>query len=172
MLTKEDVATSTIVEGWLRDLSLTPTPRADNANTWNLEFTVAGAPTLVMNVVNPKSLPRGVMLVCGLSPMPAHVTAFQGLTAQQRTAFWKDLRSLLSRESVEFQIDGVVAECPKAVRVTALHFDDGLSLDTFARALSSVCKACADLVVLFTERLGDPNVSPGGEFAAQKTATQ
>jgi hypothetical protein len=169
MLTKEDVATPTIVEGWLRDLSLTPTLRPDPLNTWNLEFTVSGPPTLIMNVANSKTLPRAILLMCGLSPMAVHATVFQGFTAAQRSAFWKDLRALLSRDAIDFQIEGVVTECPKAVRVSAMRFDDGLSLDAFARTVSAVCKACFDLVFFFTDRLGDPIAA---EAALKKTAAQ
>ena len=84
MLTKSDLATSTLMEGWLRDLSLTPIQRSDGANTWNLEFTVAGTPNFVMNLVNPKPLPRAVMLVCGMSPAAEQVAAFQRLDQAQR----------------------------------------------------------------------------------------
>ena len=63
-------------------------------------------------------------------------------------------------------------ECPKALRVTAVRFDDGLTLDSFARTVSSVCKACSDIVVLFSERLGDLEPQAGGEFAFKKTLAQ
>jgi hypothetical protein len=173
MLTKADLATPTIFEGWLRDLSLTPTQRQDGMNNWNLEFTVSGANTLIMNLVNPKSLPRAIMLVCGMSPVAAHVTAFKNLSEQQRTAFWRDMRTMLSREFIEFQLEGTpVLECPRVLRINAVRFDDGLNLDSFSRTLSSVCKACGDAIVMFTERLGDPSVPAGGEFAFKKSANQ
>jgi hypothetical protein len=173
MLTKSDLTTSTIIEGWLRDLALTPIQRPDGANTWNVEFTVPGQPTFIMNVVNPKPFPRAIMLICGMTPVASHVEAFQRLDEAHRIAFWKDLRSLLSREFVEFHVEGAaVKECPKALRVTAMRFDDWLSLDSFARTLSSVSKACGDIVVLFTERLGETTAPAGGEFAFKKSATQ
>ncbi len=173
MLSKSDLATSTLMEGWLRDLSLTPIPRSDGSNTWNLEFTVPGTPNFVMNLVNPKPLPRAVMLVCGMSPAAEQVAAFQRLDAAQRIAFWKQLRALLTRDSVEFHLDGVPGqELPKAMRVTAMRFDDGLTLDSFAHTLSSVCKACSEVVILFTEGLGVPAAPAGGEFPFKKSATQ
>ena len=53
-----------------------------------------------------------------------------------------------------------------------MRFDDGLNLDSFARSVSSVCKACNDIVVHFSERLGEPDAPAGGEFAFKKSATQ
>jgi hypothetical protein len=126
-----------------------------------------------MNVVNPKSIPRALMLVCGMSPVAAHVTAFQALKEEQRRTFWKDLRNLLNREFVEFQLEGApVLECPKVIRISAVRFDDGLSLDSFSRTVASVCKACSDTIVHFSENLGDPNTPAVGEFAFKKSATQ
>jgi hypothetical protein len=172
MLTKADVATPEVIEGWLHDLSLATTRRTDPASNWMLEFTVPGPNPLVLNVVNPKAVPRAVMFVCGLMAAPGHEVAFKALDDSTRRKFWMDLRALLSREFVEFQAEGAITECPKSVRVTAVRFDDGLTLDSFARTLSSVCKACADAVAYFTDNLGDPNAPAGGEFAFKKTGTQ
>src|SRR5580658_3195384 len=148
MLTKQDLATPTLIEGWLRDLALVPTPRQDGQNAWNLEFVVTGSNNLVMNVVNPKSIPRAIMLVCGMSPVAAHVAAFQSRSEELRESFWKDLRRMLSREFVEFQFEGTpVLQCPKVLRISAVRFDDGLTLDSFSRTLASVCKACSDTIV-------------------------
>jgi hypothetical protein len=173
MLKKSDLADPTVIEGWLRDLALTPIRRDDGANNWNVEFTITGGNPLVLSVVNPKSVPRAVMFVCGMLVAPEQVTAFNNLDEDQRKDFWQQLRSTLNREFVEFQVDGqAVVECPKAIRVTALRFDDGLTLDSFARTLSSVCKACSDAVAHFTDRLGDVRPPPAGEFAFKKGAVQ
>jgi hypothetical protein len=156
MLTKSDLAEPTVIEGWLRDLALTPTRRADQSNNWNLEFSIVGPNPLVLNVVNPKSLPRAIMFVCGMAPAPAQVAAFAALSPEARREFWLQLRATLNREAVEFQLDGTaLTECPKALRVSAVRFDDGLTLDAFAGTLTSVCKACGDAISHFTERLGD-----------------
>lgn len=173
MLTQSDIATPTIIEGWLKDLGLAPIRRAEGPNNWNIEFTVTGSTTLTMAVVNPKTIPRAIMVVCGMSPVPGHVTAFLALDEAQRLAFWKDLRTMLSREFIEYQLEGTaIVECPRILRVTAVRFDDGLNLDSFARSVSSVCKACNDAVVHFAERLGDPNAPASGEFAFKKTVAQ
>ncbi len=173
MLTKTDLTTPAIIEGWLQDLALTAVRRTDAASNWAVEFSIAGPNPLVLSAVNPKSVPRAVMLVCGMSAAPEHVEAFKNIDENARKDFWQRLRGTLNREYVEFQIDGVpTSECPKMLRVTALRFDDGLTLDSFARSISSVCKACADAVALFTDRLGEPNAPTSGEFAFKKVGTQ
>ena len=172
MLTKGDVATPNVIEGWLQDMALATTRRTDASSNWMLEFTVPGPNPLVVNVVNPKAVPRAVMFVCGLMPAPGHDAAFKALDEERRKQFWQQLRTTLTREFVEFQAEGVVTECPKSVRVTAVRFDDGLTLDSFGRTLSSVCKACSDAIAHFTEYLGDPGAPAGGEFAFKKTGTQ
>jgi hypothetical protein len=158
MLTKSDLADPTLIEGWLRDMNLVPIRKADSVNNWNVEFTIAaGTSPLAIAVVNPRSIPRAIMFVCGLAAAPDHMNAFKNLDEDLRKDFWNQLRSTLNREFVEYQIEGTPGiECPKTVRVSAVRFDDGLTLDSFARTLSSVCKAAADAATHYSDRLGSP----------------
>jgi hypothetical protein len=173
MLTKSDLTTPVVIEGWLHDLGLAYVRRTDAASNWALEFTIAGPNPLVLSAVNPKSVPRAVMVVCGLSAAPVHVEMFKTLEESARREFWRQMRTMLTRENVEFQLEGTpIAECPRMLRVTCLRFDDGLTLDSFARSLSSVCKTAADAVAHYTDVLGDPNAPSSTEFAFKKVGTQ
>jgi hypothetical protein len=173
MLNKSDLTTPNVIEGWLQDLGLACVRRTDAASNWALEFTIAGPSPLVLSAVNPKSVPRAVMIVCGLSAAPAHVEMFKTLEESARRVFWRQMRSTLTREYVEFQLEGTpTVECPRMLRVTCLRFDDGLTLDSFARSLNSVCKTAADAIAHYTEHLGDPNAPTSGEFAFKKVGTQ
>jgi hypothetical protein len=158
MVTKSDLADPALIEGWLRDMNLAPVRKSDPVNAWNVEFTIAaGTSPLAIAIVNPRPLPRAIMFVCGLAAAPEHMIAFSNLDEDLRKEFWNQLRSTLNREFVEYQIEGAaIVECPKTVRVSAVRFDDGLTLDSFARTLSSVCKAAADAATHFTARLGNP----------------
>jgi hypothetical protein len=161
MLTKADLSDPTLIEGWVRDLALTPTRRTDGGHNWNIQFTIAGPSPFAISCVNPKSIPRAIMLICGIAPNADNVAAFNALSPEQKKEFWERLRTILNREYVEFQIEGTaIVECPKAIRVTAIRFDDGLSLDSFARSLASVCKTCSDAVTHFNERLSDARPRP------------
>lgn len=158
MVTKSDLADPTLIEGWLPDMNLAPVRKPDAVNTWNIEFTVAaGTGPLAIAIVNPRPLPRAIMFVCGLAANPEYIIAFRNLDEDLRKEFWNQLRSTLNREFVEYHIEGAaIVECPKTVRVSAIRFDDGLTLDSFARTLASVCKAAADATTHFTDRLGNP----------------
>jgi hypothetical protein len=173
MLNKTELTTPTVIEGWLHDLGLSCVRRTDAASNWALEFTIAGPNPLVLSAVNPKSIPRAVMLVCGLTAAPAHVEVFKTLEETVRRDFWRQMRAKLTREFVEFQLEGTPpSECPRLLRVTCLRFDDGLTLDSFARSLNSICKTAADAVAVYTDHLGDPNAPTSGEFAFKKVGTQ
>ncbi|HTC44026.1 MAG TPA: DUF2299 family protein [Steroidobacteraceae bacterium] len=154
MLTKADLADPTIIEGWVRDLALTPLRRDDSNNNWRIQFQTGGANAFTISCVNPKTLPRAIMLICGIVPAPENVAAFNALTPAQKREFWERLRDTLNRESIEFQIEGTpVDECPKTIRITVVRFDDGLSLDSFAHTLAVICKAGLDTATHFNERL-------------------
>jgi hypothetical protein len=173
MLNKTDLTTPDAIEGWLHDLSLTCVRRTDAASNWALEFTIAGASPLVLSAVNPKSVPRAVMLVCAMTAAPEHIEKFKTLEESGRRKFWQEMRDTLNREYIEFQLDGTPpSECPRMLRVTAIRFDDGLSLDSFARSISSVCKAAAAAVAKFTDHFENPNAPASGEFAFKKVGTQ
>ena len=174
MATRQEILVPTLIESWLKDVGLSVTPRCGDAvNNWNLEFIVTGPNPLILNVVNPKQVPRAVMLVCGMLVAPEQISSYNALDEDARKDFWRALRATMNREYVEFQVEGqAVIECPKAVRVTAVRFDDGLTLDSFARTISSVCKACADVVAHFTDRLGELRPSAGSEFAFKKGPVQ
>jgi hypothetical protein len=173
MLNKSDLTTPDVIEGWLHDLGLTCTRRTDAASNWSLEFSIAGPSPLVLSAVNPKSVARAVMLVCAMTAAPEHIEKFKTLDDGARRKFWQGMRDTLNREYVEFQIDGTPpSECPKMLRITAIRFDDGLTLDSFARTISSVCKAAASAVAQFTDNLENPNAPTSGEFAFKKVGTQ
>jgi hypothetical protein len=173
MLNKIDLTTPAVIEGWLQDLGLACVRRTDAASNWALEFTIAGANPLVLSAVNPKSVPRAVMVVCGLTAAPAHIEVFKTLEERVRRDFWRQMRTMLTRDYVEFQLEGTpTSECPRMLRVTCLRFDDGLTLDSFARSLNSVCKTAADAIAHYTDHLGDPNAPSSGEFAFKTVGTQ
>ena len=74
---------------------------------------------------------------------PEHVEAFDRLDDDEKRAFsTSEMHSVLNTEFVEYALRDFPNEttCPKAFQVTATRFDDGLTSDSFSRAVSSVYK--------------------------------
>jgi hypothetical protein len=173
MLTKSDLATPTLIEGWLRDIAFTPIQRQDPTSNWNIEFTLTGQTPLSLRVINTTAIPRAITVVCILGTAPEHVTVFNRLGEAARREFWRQLRATLNREFVEFQIQGTaLVECPTMIQLTATRYDDGLTLDSFARTVASVIKASFDAMFFYHERLGEIGAASGGEFAFKKLDVQ
>jgi hypothetical protein len=53
-----------------------------------------------------------------------------------------------------------------------MRYDDGLTLDSFARTISSLMKACVDGVSCFHDRLDDATPAPDNESSFRKVGTQ
>lgn len=167
-----DLKRSTKIEAWLRDMGCTPGPvPLEPAINWALEVTIP--PGTHMVVFNLKQAPRAVMVQARMVPIAAQIEAFGVLEEDSRREFWQALRSTLNREFTEFQIEGAPFECPASFTVSATRWDDGLTLDSFARTLSSVNKACLDGSAVFDEHLGTGSpAAVGGEFAFKKLDVQ
>jgi hypothetical protein len=175
MTTKSAGMNQQLIEGWLRDIGCTPEPQTLARMNWALKvnFPPDGAATLSLTVGNPIQIPRGVFIACHITPSPEHVDAFNRQEPKVRREFWQLLRNTLNRETIEFQIEGIpTQECPKSFQVSATRFDDGLTLDSFARSMSSVLKGCIDGVSCFQDRLGDPVPAAANQFASNRAGTQ
>jgi hypothetical protein len=167
-----DLKRSTKIEAWLRDIGCTPVPvPLEPATNWAVAVTIP--PGTHMVVFNLKQAPRAVIVQARMVPLPAQSEAFGALEEDSRREFWQELRSTLNREFTEFQLEGAPYNCPAAFVVSATRWDDGLTLDSFARTLSSVNKACLDGSAVFEEHLGTGGpAAVGGEFAFKKIDVQ
>ena len=174
-----DLNSGALIAGWLRDMGCEPTVLpADPQVNWAFEVTFPAKPSpgmiqLKMTIYNPKPTPRAVVVAARMLPPPESVAAFEELEQDEKTRFWQALRSTLSRENIEFQLEGApVIHCPAAFRVNVVRYDDGLTLDNFYHSVVAVQSACFDAIAVFAEHLGDIGPAPGGEFAFKKLGVQ
>jgi hypothetical protein len=95
---------------------------------------------------------------------PEHLELFGTFENEDKQAFLNDLQSTLNREFVEFQFEGAGTglSCPTAFLITAIRYDDGLSLDSLARTVSSVYKAELAGISCVQQKLGQRNFPAGG----------
>jgi hypothetical protein len=173
MAPKPEFASGALIEGWLRDMACVPQRVSEPTCNWAFEANFPPDGPLNVRVMNPKAIPRAVAVVARVMPSPSQAAAWPGLDEDARREFWHDLRSKLNREFTEYQIEGTMnVDCPTAFVVQAIRWDDGLTLDSFARSLSSINKAFHDGSSVFEERLGSSTPSSGGEFAFKKLPIQ
>lgn len=139
--------TGALVEGWLKDIGSTPkgvTPPAPESS-FQYEFDYPKGTPHRLIVLHPIATPRALVVLTQVSMSPEHLTTFKDLEDPDKIAFLQDLGTALNREFVEYgymfmtPTPGALT-CPTAFQVSATRFDDGLSLDSFARTVSSVYK--------------------------------
>ena len=164
---------ASLIADWLRDMGLNPTPLPPNGEAaWAFEVILLSG--LKVAVLGPRRTPRAVVVQAMMLTSATQLDAFNNLDDESRKDFWCKLRSLLNREFVEFAIDGTpMVECPKSFAVFATRWDDGVTLDSFARSISSIQKSCLDGTAFFQEQLGGgAGPATGGEFGFRKMSLQ
>lgn len=173
MVVKSGLSSPLQIGEWLRDMGLTPEMKNDPNANWVFEVAYPQNGQYRFAIANPKALPRAVTIAARLAPTAEQVRAFRDLEGDVKQEFWRTLRSILNREFVEFQIEGTpLSDCPIAFQVSAVRYDDGLTLDSLHRTLSSVNKACLDGCAFFEERLGGAGPASGGEFEFKRLGIQ
>jgi hypothetical protein len=160
---------SELVEGWIRDMGCHPRKMPGGNTNWQFEVDYPVNTPHRMVVVNPVSAPRAVIIGVKVAFSPQHIAAFGPLEDYDKHKFIEDLQATLNREFVEYTFDDGVPltnlSCPNSFQITAIRYEDGLSLDSFARTISSVYKSeLAALLCVQRHLRGDEIPGPGGDF--------
>jgi hypothetical protein len=158
---KEGVAQ---VEGWLKDMGCHP-KRVSAADTnWQFEVDYPVSTPHRIAIANPIPFPRAVFIGTRVMFSPEHLEVFGTFENEDKQTFLDDLQSTLNREFVEFRFEGAGTglSCPTAFQITAIRYDDGLSLDSLARTVSSVYKAELAGISCVQQKLGRRNLPAGG----------
>lgn len=123
----------------------------------------------------PPRRPDHVMHVAGVpGPMPSlaiasvtrmsprHRQRFEGLPDDEKRVFLFGLRHSLNDPLVDFEMRGGGGlECPEAFQVSVRRFEDGLTLDSFARSVGAVYKVELGAVWYIQETLDrEPGMPP------------
>jgi hypothetical protein len=157
------------IVGWLKDMGLNPITVPDPQGSWRYRFYMpANQDQNQLEVFGLKALPRGVAVASNTVLSPEHATNFIALDSDAKNAFMNDLVTSLNKDFVEYRIehDNLTGDL-KSFQVTAVRYDDGLTLDSFARTVSSVFKAQIAGIHCVRQHLGG-NTPQGGEFAFRK----
>lgn len=165
--------TEDIVIGWLKDMGMDPMPAPDPNANWH--YTVYVPPNQdqhSLEVIGPKNRPRAVIVGAMTTISPEHNAALLALDSGAKSQFVNALAAALSNQFVEFKIeqDPATANVSK-FEVFAVRYDDGLTLDSFARTISSVFKTRIAGVQCIQQFL-DSQPPGGGELAFHKPGIQ
>jgi hypothetical protein len=173
MKRESEFASGALIRGWLRDIGCNPIPRSSPELNWAFEVVFPPQGPTRLTVQNQKNLPRAVLIVSRTEVSPEHFAAFENLDEDSRREFWQALALRLNNHDfIEFSVEGVPPGCPTAFQIAVARWDDGLTLDSFARSLSSVNKAFFDACSFFREHFGTPGPASGGEFDFKRTSVQ
>ncbi|MGE0443039.1 MAG: DUF2299 family protein [Vicinamibacterales bacterium] len=162
------------VEGWLRKVGSTPVKIHDDQAAWHFEVDYPSGTPHRVHVVGPKDRPEAVVIATMINVSPEHVKTFGELDDDDKAAFLWDLRKTLNQDFAEFTLvgyqEGLV--CPAGFQITATRFEDGLSLDSFARSISSVYKTELAGIMCVQEHLGPKGYGAGGRFDFKRLGLQ
>ena len=154
------------IEGWLRKLGATPVRIRDPQTSWHFEFDFPLGTPHRMHTIGPRERPEAVVILSGATVSPEHLKGFDELDDDDKAAFLWALRKTLNQDFAEFALqgphEGLV--CPASFQITATRFEDGLSLDSFARSIASVYKTELAGIMCVQEHLGPKSYGTGGRF--------
>jgi hypothetical protein len=131
------------IETWLRQLGCAPTgAKAGEVNEWTYQFVFPPGSQQNMAVFAPRT-PAGSTVISVNYPLGQGEAAFDGLSDLKKAAFLQELQLTLSRDHLYHDLarGSTATASPRSFAVFDMRFDDGLTLDSFARSIISVSNA-------------------------------
>jgi hypothetical protein len=158
------------VERWLGVLHCTPVEIEDAEANWHLQFNYPSRTQHVMHVVSPKLSEQSIVIASAVNVSPEHLEGFAELDAESQADFAWELRKTLNVIDVDFMLDGLKHEndCPPRFQLTVTRYEDGLTLDSFARSIGAVYKTELNSILLIRRLLGAKGFGDGGRFDFKK----
>jgi hypothetical protein len=148
-------------ENWLRQLGCNPTVTSSvDANEWQIQFVFPPGSQQTLACFAPK-VPKGSTVISVNYPLGQGEAAFEILTEGQRIAFIQELRGMLSRDHLYHDISPGANpnSCPRSFAVFDMRFDDGVTLDSFARSIITVSNTALAANLCCARHLVPPRVT-------------
>ena len=128
---------------WLDQLA-DPKPIAtkDPRSAWHFRATYPAGSSHVMHVASPHKKPDTLIIASVLTITQTQFDAFSQLPDESKENLLWALRFRLNSVETDFRLDGVAGplDCPTRILTSVVRYEDGLSLDSFARSLGAVYK--------------------------------
>jgi hypothetical protein len=153
-------------EEWLKLMGSTPIDIQDPGTEWHFQFDYPANTPHIMHVAVPKERPSGIVIVSGTDVSHEHLEAFAALDDEAKEDFLWDLRNTLNVVDVDFKMEGVSGDldCPTQVKISVTRYEDGLTLDSFARSVGAVFKTELNGIWVILRHLGGKRFGTGGRF--------
>jgi hypothetical protein len=155
------------IETWLRQLGSAPSPVSSvDGNEWQLQFVFPPGSQQTLACFSPK-MPVGSTVISVNYPLSRGEAAYASLTETEKGAFMQELRLVLAREHLYHDIapDATPGAIPRSFAVFDMRFDDGLTLDSFARSIITVSNTALAANLCCARHLSAPRA---GDAAATK----
>lgn len=157
------------IEAWLRQLGCAPSAvNSIEGNEWQMQFVFPPGSQQNMACFSPRT-PAGATVVSVNYPLGRGEQAFELLTDVQKGAFMQELRLVLSRDYLYHDIapGATPTSCPRSFASFDMRFDDGLTLDSFARSIIAVSNAALAANLCCARHLSGARPAPASESSTK-----
>lgn len=149
------------VEAWLTQLGCKPAAVTSiEGNVWQLQFVFPPGSQQTLACFAPRT-PEGSTVISVNYPLMQAEAVYDSLSETERALFQQELRSVLSRDHLYHDVapGQKPGGCPRSFAVFDMRFDDGLTLDSFARSIISVSNAALAANLCCARHLVGPRVA-------------
>jgi hypothetical protein len=157
------------IESWLRQLGCTPNAvKSIEGNEWQMQFVFPPGSQQNMACFSPRT-PAGSTVISVNYPLGRGEAAYDAMSDLQKGAFLQELRLVLSRDYLYHDISPgpTPTSSPRSFAVFDMRFDDGLTLDSFARSIIAVSNTALSANLCCARHLAGARPAPAATSAAQ-----
>lgn len=129
------------IHGWLRTMGHPVQDFANPNAAWHLQFQYP--PSHQMHALAPHGSEGVVIVATGLTTWPQHRAAWTALPDARKTEVMYELQRVLNAGEADHAFEGVASpdDFPAVIQLTSTRYEDGLTLDSFARTVRDLYKA-------------------------------
>jgi hypothetical protein len=157
------------IETWLRQLGCAPSAvKSIEGNEWQMQFVFPPGSQQNMACFSPRT-PVGATVISVNYPLGRGEAAFEVLSDLQKGAFLQELRLVLSRDYLYHDIapGPTPTSCPRSFASFDMRFDDGLTLDSFARSIIAVSNIALAANLCCARHLSGARPAPASDSGAK-----
>jgi hypothetical protein len=148
------------VHGWLRAMGHPANDQPNPNAAWHLTFEYP--PSHRMHALAPHGSEGLVIVATGMTTWPQHRAAWAQLGEARKAELMYELQRVLNAGDADHAFEGMTgpSDFPAVIQITTPRYDDGLTLDSFARTVRDLYKVELNVHWLLRARLADAGPGP------------